>query len=114
MAEALAGPTDHQRVGDGRVASQHLFDLLDEHLLAAGVHDHRVAAQHHDGAVSGQRGPVARNREALAVDDRRSEEHTSELQSLMRISYAVFCWKKKKNKQRTTAAYKQRTTAQNR
>src|SRR3546814_2279976 len=26
----------------------------------------------------------------------RSEEHTSELQSLMRISYAVFCWKKKK------------------
>src|SRR3546814_9184180 len=30
----------------------------------------------------------------------RSEEHTSELQSLMRISYAVFCLKKKKNTQR--------------
>src|SRR3546814_1851292 len=30
------------------------------------------------------------------VVDRRSEEHTSELQSLMRISYAVFCLKKKK------------------
>src|SRR3546814_5246582 len=30
----------------------------------------------------------------------RSEEHTSELQSLMRISYAVFCLKKKTNKQR--------------
>src|SRR3546814_4184943 len=30
--------------------------------------------------------------------DRRSEEHTSELQSLMRISYAVFCLKKKKKK----------------
>src|SRR3546814_3843696 len=29
---------------------------------------------------------------------RRSEEHTSELQSLMRISYAVFCLKKKKKK----------------
>src|SRR3546814_9806158 len=29
---------------------------------------------------------------------RRSEEHTSELQSLMRISYAVFCLKKKKEK----------------
>src|SRR3546814_6631198 len=29
----------------------------------------------------------------------RSEEHTSELKSLMRISYAVFCLKKKKNKQ---------------
>src|SRR3546814_4473362 len=37
---------------------------------------------------------VAVNLAALAVD-RRSEEHTSELQSLMRISYAVFCLKKK-------------------
>src|SRR3546814_5050809 len=33
---------------------------------------------------------------------RRSEEHTSELQSLMRISYAVFCLKKKNNNQDTT------------
>src|SRR3546814_1224517 len=33
---------------------------------------------------------------------RRSEEHTSELQSLMRISYAVFCSKKKKCKEATT------------
>src|SRR3546814_2435641 len=32
--------------------------------------------------------------------DERSEEHTSELQSLMRISYAVFCLKKKKATQR--------------
>src|SRR3546814_6217943 len=32
------------------------------------------------------------------VADFRSEEHTSELQSLMRISYAVFCLKKKNNK----------------
>src|SRR3546814_1280921 len=32
-----------------------------------------------------------------AVDAERSEEHTSELQSLMRISYAVFCLKKKNN-----------------
>src|SRR3546814_5089305 len=32
----------------------------------------------------------------------RSEEHTSELQSLMRISYAVFCLKKKKLKRTTT------------
>src|SRR3546814_1234695 len=30
----------------------------------------------------------------LGTADGRSEEHTSELQSLMRISYAVFCWKK--------------------
>src|SRR3546814_2908877 len=33
-----------------------------------------------------------------AVEVTRSEEHTSELQSLMRISYAVFCLKKKKKK----------------
>src|SRR3546814_3054487 len=32
---------------------------------------------------------------ALAFDSQRSEEHTSELQSLMRISYAVFCLQKK-------------------
>src|SRR3546814_1691496 len=32
----------------------------------------------------------------------RSEEHTSELQSLMRISYAVFCLKKKKNNKHKT------------
>src|SRR3546814_10683408 len=49
-----------------------------------------------------------RGRELLAIDplnnlvtalrqlSKRSEEHTSELQSLMRISYAVFCLKKKK------------------
>src|SRR3546814_4524039 len=33
--------------------------------------------------------------------EQRSEEHTSELQSLMRISYAVFCLKKKINKNKT-------------
>src|SRR3546814_3772325 len=43
--------------------------------------------------------------QASLLDDRlditaKSEEHTSELQSLMRISYAVFCLKKKKNKTR--------------
>src|SRR3546814_6038357 len=32
----------------------------------------------------------------VRIEMRRSEEHTSELQSLMRISYAVFCFKKKK------------------
>src|SRR3546814_7523815 len=34
----------------------------------------------------------------VVVDPRRSEENTSELPSLMRISYAVFCLKKKKHK----------------
>src|SRR3546814_1445709 len=38
---------------------------------------------------------------SVSVTVRRSEEHTSELQSLMRISYAVFCLKKKKIKNQT-------------
>src|SRR3546814_9934493 len=37
-----------------------------------------------------------------AFDHRRSEEHTSELQSLMRISYDVFCLKKKKQQKHPT------------
>src|SRR3546814_4187888 len=40
----------------------------------------------------------------------RSEEHTSELQSLMRISYAVFCLKKKKTKYKKHEASKDHTT----
>src|SRR3546814_6552590 len=44
-----------------------------------------------------------RSIEEAAMDLGRSEEHTSELQSLMRISYAVFCLKKKNNK--TTLQY---------
>src|SRR3546814_10925959 len=44
----------------------------------------QVARRHHSGKT-----------------DSRSEEHTSELQSLMRISYAVFCLKKKKPKKQT-------------
>src|SRR3546814_6452788 len=45
--------------------------------------------------------------------NQRSEEHTSELQSLMRISYAVFCLKKKKKTQHNTnntTTLKKRTT----
>src|SRR3546814_4339227 len=47
------------------------------------------------GGASGPRAPV---RAVRAAGRWRSEEHTSELQSLMRISYAVFCLKKKNNK----------------
>src|SRR3546814_1782246 len=39
---------------------------------------------------------------------RRSEEHTSELQSLMRISYAVFCLKNKKSQKHHTSTNQQR------
>src|SRR3546814_9376931 len=63
----------------------------------AGLHtrqrsDLAAAPPHRGGA--GQGAAHARTPDQRC---RRSEEHTSELQSLMRISYAVFCLKKKKN-----------------
>src|SRR3546814_6903522 len=59
-------------------------------------------------AAPGRRHAVCRPEPARQVAD-RSEEHTSELQSLMRISYAVFCLKKKKNTQKNTIIYKKTT-----
>src|SRR3546814_6047330 len=55
-----------------------------------------------DGMLSSIAGEVARLGGILAIvpAGRRSEEHTSELQSLMRISYAVFCLKKKRHNNR--------------
>src|SRR3546814_4818291 len=61
----------------------------------------KISWPHYD--ISAQRRQVALSLGAIAVGrhqtiamSRRSEEHTSELQSLMRISYAVFCLNKKK------------------
>src|SRR3546814_8877590 len=63
-----------------------------------------LAPQPQTGPEKEQRGEHRRARRRVAEQDRaqhrrravgRSEEHTSELQSLMRISYAVFCLKKK-------------------
>src|SRR3546814_2833326 len=54
--------------------------------------------------VDSQSGQRLYPRAVYTLDDvpgERSEEHTSELQSLMRISYAVFCLKKKKQKKST-------------
>src|SRR3546814_2418141 len=50
--------------------------------------------------LRGLRPRYQEHHDVLYTDDalQRSEEHTSELQSLMRISYAVFCLKKKKTK----------------
>src|SRR3546814_2442759 len=42
--------------------------------------------------------------------ENRSEEHTSELQSLMRISYAVFCLKKKKTEKQSTSTAREKQT----
>src|SRR3546814_3250518 len=69
---------------------------------AAGVEAFTVTRSEDFAGVLEQ--AVALNRPALIdvhvdadIRPPRSEEHTSELQSLMRISYAVFCLKKKKN-----------------
>src|SRR3546814_3376664 len=57
-----------------------------------------------------------RYRAALIAEDTerrgsaRSEEHTSELQSLMRISYAVFCLKQKQRQMHSTKIYEQQQT----
>src|SRR3546814_1507225 len=96
----------------------HLFEnliALVEQLRAAGRARRGAAqpvvdARETGGEIVERRHRVARGRIEIAAElaelrrgalegigePRRSEEHTSELQSLMRISYAVFCLKKKK------------------
>src|SRR3546814_6550180 len=62
------------------------FDLLAETCLHVDA----------SGLDVGRAGQLGEARQLAIIDmDDRSEEHTSELQSLMRISYAVFCLKKK-------------------
>src|SRR3546814_5120388 len=78
----------HSRYGGGMGKSSMLHVRMDETTKAEGL------------AALEAMGPTAADAVRLLihhVDDRagRSEEHTSELQSLMRISYAVFCLKKK-------------------
>src|SRR3546814_3835031 len=67
------------------------------HVATTAMQAMPVAAIHRRGAVSSMITPQA----AMASVAIRSEEHTSELQSLMRISYAVFCLKKKKSNNQT-------------
>src|SRR3546814_6663977 len=74
---------------------EHRLQMVDDqqtHAIPRGAAAMDRVAQLH-GLVNG---------EALLDLLRRSEEHTSELQSLMRISYAVFCLKKKTKKNKTT------------
>src|SRR3546814_1357021 len=80
-SRASCGPEhglQHAETAGIRIQLHHAADGYDE--LLADVPDHRAAI----------------GRDAERLDVIRSEEHTSELQSLMRISYAVFCLKKKK------------------
>src|SRR3546814_2347402 len=75
----------------------HHPDAADEHAILVERQPARIGGQAQRRALR----PDQRRGAARAKARRqRSEEHTSELQSLMRISYAVFCLKKKKKKQR--------------
>src|SRR3546814_9969750 len=81
----------------GLVVDQHCVELaaaLHLHAREQARREHAVRVGQHRAGADGAGGRVD-----LVVDEvHRSEEHTSELQSLMRISYAVFCLKKKKKK----------------
>src|SRR3546814_7367125 len=66
----------------------------DVHKLLTTGKPVELAVQFNGGTIK----VIGTPRERQAATSKRSEEHTSELQSLMRISYAVFCLKKKKTK----------------
>src|SRR3546814_3562717 len=87
----------------------------DEFRLGHQLLEHRTdglgAQEHGLGDAAGVQQAVGEDVSALGVgaeldlvdgEEGRSEEHTSELQSLMRISYAVFCLKKKTNRNHET------------
>src|SRR3546814_5723547 len=118
-ASLAIGQCKHSRPADQhRLCPEgHRLDYVTAATNAAVKHDHSLAAyrlydfgKNEQGswcmiqsaaAMIGYNNAVrtAKNSFAGIVwRQNRSEEHTSELQSLMRISYAVFCLKKKKNK----------------
>src|SRR3546814_6302603 len=75
-------------------------DQVERHLFLAAVRcdPARGLGRQVQQCLDGTRGTLTGAQfEDLPQENQRSEEHTSELQSLMRISYAVFCLKKKRN-----------------
>src|SRR3546814_2405214 len=111
----ICHPGTHNKwvvVGNGRILSfrtamtGELFGLLQKHSILSEM----LKEQGHVDAAfrRGVRHALAANdllAELFSIRPRvllKSEEHTSELQSLMRISYAVFCLKKKKNRNNYT------------
>src|SRR3546814_3446754 len=92
IAEALAEPVativSGVRLALENTATELAADICDQGIVLTG-----------GGALLSGLDEVLREATGLPVTvAERSEEHTSELQSLMRTSYAVFCLKKKNNK----------------
>src|SRR3546814_5859721 len=102
LAGGLAqGCSDSSGLHPGRVQDPDASPLAPEPGACAGADD----CGHLAGGVSPTvpQAPESAGRPpSQAWRDARSEEHTSELQSLMRISYAVFCLKKKNNSRKQT------------
>src|SRR3546814_1092639 len=106
LAAAVAGMKAMRNLGGLCVTVPHKIELaaLCDDLGASGRRIGAVNAVRFedvpDAGPGGARRMVGDNFDGQGyVAGMRSEEHTSELQSLMRISYAVFCLKKKKHKQ---------------
>src|SRR3546814_2429606 len=76
------------------------------------VVEHVVGARQDHRPRSRRRHPFIAKIDDPGAGEARSEEHTSELQSLMRISYAVFCLKKKKKNKYNTHYISQMNTKQ--
>src|SRR3546814_4666955 len=87
IADSSTGSRQHPAHAERSALEGHTPDL-------AGGRAGEDHSQHAPGTGPLSDGGLSRPRSA--VFQKRSEEHTSELQSLMRISYAVFCLKKKK------------------
>src|SRR3546814_10208180 len=104
IAEALAVP--------GATLSFHLKELVHAGLVSGENRGRNVCYRARFDAMNGLVAYLTHNccadspDEACALGPARSEEHTSELQSLMRISYAVFCLKQTtKPNSNTRSAY---------
>src|SRR3546814_4172495 len=116
LVEALVDPLERDRFGDDAVeveqsAQVEIDEARDVDREAVAAHDralqflarqqvHRAepdlfAERHHAEDRRGAAAAERCDRKARRGRPARSEEHTSELQSLMRTSYAVFCLKKK-------------------
>src|SRR3546814_4602691 len=94
-----AGLSDAPRAA--AMAKAHLCDVYVRATRAAVAAHGGIGYTWEYGLVGGERGRQPAT---------RSEEHTSELQSLMRISYAVFCLKKKKYNEPINQVHSQSTT----
>src|SRR3546814_9345467 len=104
LVEVLLQPVELDET-DRQLAARLLEKRSAEDIAAALVRMHRAKLPQPEDLLSGA-APQRRERGSGPEEPRpRSEEHTAELQTLMRISYAVFCLKKKNKSDRLAYNY---------